>query len=100
MVLFQRNQGLGQSGPESSGKMNIHEYQSKALLAGYGVATPKGGVAFTPEEAVTAAKELGGPVWVVKAQIHAGGRGKGGGCLLYTSPSPRDRIASRMPSSA
>jgi succinyl-CoA synthetase beta subunit len=57
--------------------MNIHEYQAKSLLAKYGVAVPKGGVAFTPEEAEKVAKELGGPVWVVKSQIHAGGRGAG-----------------------
>src|SRR3546814_10235487 len=52
-------------------------YQAKALLAKFGVAVPRGGVAFTPDEAVAAAGKLGGPVWVVKAQIHAGGRGKG-----------------------
>ena len=57
--------------------MNIHEYQAKQLLAKYGVAVLKGGVAYTPAEAVTVAKELGGPVWVVKSQIHAGGRGMG-----------------------
>ena len=57
--------------------MNIHEYQAKKLLAKYGVATLKGGVAYTPDEAEHVAKELGGPVWVVKSQIHAGGRGKG-----------------------
>jgi succinyl-CoA synthetase beta subunit len=57
--------------------MNIHEYQAKALLRDYGVPVSKGGVAFTPEEAVSAAQGLPGPVWVVKAQIHAGGRGKG-----------------------
>jgi succinyl-CoA synthetase beta subunit len=57
--------------------MNIHEYQAKALLRDYGVPVAKGGVAFTPDEAVEAAKSLPGPVWVVKAQIHAGGRGKG-----------------------
>ena len=57
--------------------MNIHEYQAKQLLAKYGVAVLKGGVAYTPAEAVQVAKELGGPVWVVKSQIHAGGRGKG-----------------------
>jgi len=57
--------------------MNIHEYQAKKLLAKYGVATLKGGVAYTPDEAEQVAKELGGPVWVVKSQIHAGGRGKG-----------------------
>ncbi len=59
--------------------MNIHEYQAKEMLAKYGVAVPRGGVACTAEEAEAAARELGGPVWVVKAQIHAGGRGKGGG---------------------
>lgn len=57
--------------------MNIHEYQAKTLLARYGVAVPKGGVAYTPDEAEKVARELGGPVWVVKSQIHAGGRGAG-----------------------
>ncbi len=57
--------------------MNIHEYQAKKLLAKYGVAVLKGGVAYTPAEAEQVAKELGGPIWVVKSQIHAGGRGKG-----------------------
>lgn len=62
--------------------MNIHEYQAKEVLRRYGVATLKGKVAFTPEEAVQAAKDVGGNIWVVKAQIHAGGRGKGGGVKL------------------
>jgi succinyl-CoA synthetase beta subunit len=57
--------------------MNIHEYQAKQILAKFGVAVPKGGVAYTPKEAVAVAKELGGPVYVVKSQIHAGGRGAG-----------------------
>src|SRR3546814_15667103 len=57
--------------------MNIHEYQAKSLLAKFGVAVPRGAVAYTPEEAESAARELGGPVWVVKSQIHAGGRGAG-----------------------
>src|SRR5256885_14298120 len=57
--------------------MNIHEYQAKLLLARYGVAVPKGGVAYTPEEAVAIAKDRPGPVYVVKSQIHAGGRGAG-----------------------
>ncbi len=65
--------------------MNIHEYQAKQLLAKYGVAVPRGGVAYTVDEAVAKAKELGGPVWVVKAQIHAGGRGKGGGVKVVKS---------------
>lgn len=60
-------------------EMNIHEYQGKELLRKYGVAVPNGRVAFTVEEAVEAAKELGSQVSVVKAQIHAGGRGKAGG---------------------
>ncbi|HYC06141.1 MAG TPA: ADP-forming succinate--CoA ligase subunit beta [Azospirillaceae bacterium] len=57
--------------------MNIHEYQAKGLLKKYGVAVPRGGVAYTPAEARKVAEELGGPVWVVKSQIHAGGRGAG-----------------------
>jgi len=65
--------------------MNIHEYQAKQLLAKYGVAVPRGGVAYTAAEAKDVAKDLGGPVWVVKAQIHAGGRGKGGGVKVVKS---------------
>ena len=57
--------------------MNIHEHQAKAVLAEFGVAVPRGHAAFTVEEAVQAAEKLGGPVFVVKSQIHAGGRGKG-----------------------
>ncbi|MER2125911.1 ADP-forming succinate--CoA ligase subunit beta [Solibacillus sp.] len=62
--------------------MNIHEYQGKEILRKYGVAVPKGSVAFSPEEAVKVAKELGSNVTVVKAQIHAGGRGKAGGVKI------------------
>lgn len=65
--------------------MNIHEYQAKQLLAECGVAVPRGKVAFTPAEATAAAKELGGSIWVVKAQIHAGGRGKAGGVKVVKS---------------
>ncbi len=65
--------------------MNIHEYQAKALLSDFGVAVPKGRVAFTVDQALSAAQELGGPVRVVKAQIHAGGRGKGGGVKVVSS---------------
>lgn len=65
--------------------MNIHEHQAKELLARYGVAIPRGGAAFSVDEAVKVANELGGPVWVVKAQIHAGGRGKGGGVKVVKS---------------
>ncbi|CQR41435.1 MAG TPA: ADP-forming succinate--CoA ligase subunit beta [Thiomonas arsenitoxydans] len=62
--------------------MKIHEYQAKQLLRVHGVPVPRGKPAFSVDEAVAAAQELGGPVWVVKAQIHAGGRGKGGGVKL------------------
>src|ERR1700728_2890100 len=62
--------------------MNLHEYQSKKVLAGYGVPVPNGRVADSAHEAVEAAQTLGGSVWVVKAQVHAGGRGKAGGVKL------------------
>ncbi|WP_374595313.1 ADP-forming succinate--CoA ligase subunit beta [Aquabacterium sp.] len=65
--------------------MKIHEYQGKELLRKFGVPVPRGIPAFSVDEAVEAAKQLGGPVWVVKAQIHAGGRGKGGGVKLAKS---------------
>lgn len=62
--------------------MNLHEYQSKQLFLDYGIPVPKGMVAATPAEAVAAAEELGGTLWVVKAQVHAGGRGKAGGVKI------------------
>ncbi len=65
--------------------MNIHEYQAKSVLAKYNVPVPRGGVAYTPAEAENVARKLGGSLWVVKAQIHAGGRGKGGGVKLAKS---------------
>ncbi|MBY0266316.1 MAG: ADP-forming succinate--CoA ligase subunit beta [Burkholderiales bacterium] len=65
--------------------MKIHEYQAKELLRKYGVTTPRGIPCFTVDEAVAAAEKLGGSVWVVKAQIHAGGRGKGGGVKVAKS---------------
>lgn len=77
--------------------MNIHEYQAKGLLSRFGVAVPRGAVAYTPEEAEAAARELGGPVWVVKAQIHAGGRGKAGGVKVVKSlPEVRDTAAQML----
>src|SRR5438477_7011836 len=77
-------------------RMNIHEYQAKEVLRGFGAPVPRGKPAFTPGEAVEAAKELGGPVWVVKAQIHAGGRGKGGGVKVVRSLDEVKREAERM----
>ena len=65
--------------------MKIHEYQGKEILRRYGVPVPRGEVAFSVDEALDVARRLGGPVWVVKAQIHAGGRGKGGGVKLARS---------------
>ena len=65
--------------------MKIHEYQGKAILAEYGVAVPRGKACFSVDEAVAAATDIGGEKWVVKAQIHAGGRGKGGGVKLAGS---------------
>jgi succinyl-CoA synthetase beta subunit len=62
--------------------MNLHEYQSKQLFSRYGIPVPAGHVASTPEEAADAARRLGGGLWVVKAQVHAGGRGKAGGVKL------------------
>ena len=76
--------------------MNIHEYQAKEILQQYGVAVPRGKVAFTAEEAEQVARELGGDIFVVKAQIHAGGRGKGGGVKLAKSPEEVRRIAEKM----
>ena len=76
--------------------MNIHEYQAKQVLEAYQVPVPRGHVAFTPDEAVKAAEELGGPVWVVKAQIHAGGRGKGGGVKVVKSLEEVRDEATRM----
>ena len=76
--------------------MKIHEYQAKALLAKHGVIVPKGEVVFKPEEAEAAARRLGGPVSVVKAQIHAGGRGKGGGVKVVKSPEAARDAAAKM----
>jgi succinyl-CoA synthetase beta subunit len=86
--------------------MNIHEYQAKAVLRGFGVPVSRGFAAFTPDEAVDAAAKLGGSVWVVKSQIHAGGRGKGhfkeaeagaaGGVRLARAPEQVGQFASQM----
>ncbi|MFN0004278.1 MAG: ADP-forming succinate--CoA ligase subunit beta [Burkholderiaceae bacterium] len=76
--------------------MKIHEYQGKEILRQFGVPVPKGIPAFTVQEAVEAAQKLGGPVWVVKAQIHAGGRGKGGGVKLARSIDEVKKLASEI----
>src|SRR5512140_217709 len=76
--------------------MKIHEYQGKQIFKKYGVPVPRGIVAKTADEAFAAAKELGTKVVVVKAQIHAGGRGKGGGVKLAKSPAEAKDIASKM----
>ncbi|HEY5107572.1 MAG TPA: ADP-forming succinate--CoA ligase subunit beta [Caulobacteraceae bacterium] len=76
--------------------MNIHEHQAKAVLAGFGVPVPRGYPAFSVEEAVAGAEKLGGALWVVKAQIHAGGRGKGGGVKLARSIDELRAEAGRM----
>jgi succinyl-CoA synthetase beta subunit len=76
--------------------MKIHEYQAKEILRKYGVATPRGIACFSVEEAMAAAARLGGKLWVVKAQIHAGGRGKGGGVKLAKSPDELRQYAGQI----
>ncbi|OIO57817.1 MAG: ADP-forming succinate--CoA ligase subunit beta [Alphaproteobacteria bacterium CG_4_10_14_0_2_um_filter_63_37] len=76
--------------------MNIHEYQAKAVLAEYGVRVPRGYPAFSVTDAVNAAERLGGPVWVVKAQIHAGGRGKAGGVKVVKSTEAVAETAEKL----
>jgi len=76
--------------------MNIHEYQAKSLMAKFGVAVPRGAVAYTPAEAEEAASALGGSLWAVKAQIHAGGRGKAGGIKLARSPAEAKAAAQAL----
>src|SRR6187549_4085576 len=81
---------------EPQDPMKIHEYQAKDILRKYGVTTPRGYPCFSVDEAVSAAKKLGGKVWVVKAQIHAGGRGKGGGVKLAKSVEEVRKLASSI----
>ena len=76
--------------------MKIHEYQGKEVFRKFGIAVPRGIPVFSVAEAVKAAKQLGGPVWVVKAQIHAGGRGKGGGVKLARSIEEVEKLASSI----
>jgi succinyl-CoA synthetase beta subunit len=76
--------------------MNLHEYQAKQLFREFGVAVPRGSKVTSQQEAVDAAKDLGGSVWVVKAQVHAGGRGKAGGVKLARSPQEVETVAGQM----
>ena len=81
--------------------MDVHEYQAKELLATFGVPIPRGAIAFSPDQAVHAATELGGEHWAVKAQIHAGGRGKAGGIRLCKThreihDAARDLLGKRL----
>src|SRR3977135_1146824 len=76
--------------------MNIHEYQAKAVLREFGVPVPRGVPAFSVDEAIKGAQELAGPVWVVKAQIHAGGRGKAGGVKVVKSIDDVKKEATRI----
>jgi len=76
--------------------MNFHEYQAKELFASYGIPVPAGTIARTPDEAVIAAQGLGGHMWVVKAQVHAGGRGKAGGGQLVRNLNEVRSEANRM----
>jgi succinyl-CoA synthetase beta subunit len=82
--------------PDCEIPMKIHEYQGKEILSRFGVPVPRGIPAFSVDEAVAAAEKLGGPVWVVKAQIHAGGRGKGGGVKVAKSIDDVRRLASEI----
>ncbi len=76
--------------------MKVHEYQAKEVFREYGIPVPKGGVAETPQEARKVAEEIGGNLWVVKAQIHAGGRGKGGGVKLAKSLDEVEELAGKI----
>ncbi len=76
--------------------MKIHEYQGKEILRRFGIPTPGGIPAFSVDVAVSAAETLGGPVWVVKAQIHAGGRGKGGGVKVAKSKDEVRDLAGKI----
>ena len=76
--------------------MNLHEYQGKQLFAEYGLPVSKGYACDTPEEAAQAADRIGGDQWVVKAQVHAGGRGKAGGVKLVSTKEENQRICSKV----
>src|SRR5262249_62295065 len=76
--------------------MDIHEYQAKATLARSGVSAPRGGLAYSPEQAAYRAREIGGNRWIVKAQVHTGGRGKAGGVKLCKSEDEVEDAANEL----
>ena len=76
--------------------MNLHEYQAKQVFSAYGIPVPSGRVAASAEEAISAAEALGGDIWVVKAQVHAGGRGKAGGVKLAKDTASVGSAAAAM----
>ena len=76
--------------------MNIHEYQAKELLKSYGIPVPKGEVVYSDKGAARVAEDIGGQAWVVKAQVHAGGRGKAGGVKIATTIPQLREITDRM----
>ncbi len=76
--------------------MDIHEYQAKKILAGFGVMIPRGGIVYSPENAENKARELGGSKWVVKAQVHSGARGKAGGIIVCKTPLEVAQAADRL----
>ena len=79
--------------------MDIHEYQAKKILSGFGVTIPRGGIAYSPENAENKARELGGSKWVVKAQVHSGARGKAGGIIVCNSALEVAQAAKKLNSS-
>ena len=76
--------------------MDIHEYQAKKILAGFGIGIPRGGIAYSPENAEYKAREIGGSKWVVKAQIHSGARGKAGGIKIVDNLSELKKQAKNL----
>jgi len=76
--------------------MDIHEYQAKKILSGFGIEIPRGGIAYSPENAENKAREIGGSKWVVKAQIHSGARGKAGGIKLVKTKEDLIKEATKM----
>ena len=76
--------------------MDIHEYQSKEILSEYGIPIPAGGLAYSPEQAAYRATEIGGSLWVVKAQIHSGARGKAGGIKILNNIEELNRSSKEM----